>query len=63
MQVTPDCLGFNKVYAVCILDQIESKGPGLGDYKVLREYVGVFLDEVPTLPRKREIDFTIDLMP
>ena len=35
----------------------------LKDIPVLREYVDVFLEEIPGLPLKRELDFTIELVP
>ena len=33
------------------------------DIPVLKEYADVFLEEILGLPPKREIDFTIDLVP
>ena len=33
------------------------------DIPVLREYADVFLEEISRLPRKRELDFTIELVP
>ena len=33
------------------------------DIPVLREYVDVFPEEIPGLPLKRELDFTIELVP
>ena len=33
------------------------------DIPVLREYVDVFLEEILGLPPKRELDFTIELVP
>ena len=33
------------------------------DIPVLREYVDVFLEEILGLPLKRELDFTIELVP
>ena len=35
----------------------------LEDYYVLQEFRDFFLDEVPGLPPKRDIDFTIELVP
>ena len=37
--------------------------PRLEDYQVLQEFRDVFPDEIPWLPPKREIDFTIGLVP
>ena len=52
-----------QVYVVHILDPTEVKGMRLEDYKVLKEYANVFPYEVPGLPLKREIEFTIDIVP
>jgi hypothetical protein len=41
----------------------ERKGPSLGQYPVLSEFQDVFPDELPGLPPKRELDFTIELKP
>ena len=35
----------------------------LEDIPVLKEFEDIFLEEVPELPLKRDIDFTIDLIP
>ena len=37
--------------------------PRLEDYQVLQEFRDVFLEEIPGLPPKRDIDFTIELVP
>ena len=39
------------------------KPPSLEDFHVLQEFKDVFLDEVPRIPPKRDIDFTIELVP
>ena len=36
--------------------------PKLEDIPVLKEFEDIFLEEVPGLPPKRDIDFTIDLI-
>lgn len=57
---------FNKgcqVYVVHILYPVEGKGWRLEDYKILLDYVDVFPDKVSGLPPKRDIDFTMNLMP
>jgi hypothetical protein len=41
----------------------ERKGPSLDQYPVLSEFKDVFLNELPGLPPKRELDFTIELKP
>jgi len=35
----------------------------LEDIPVLKEYVDVFMEEISGLPPKRELDFTIELVP
>jgi hypothetical protein len=39
-----------------------TKGPSLEDFSVLQEFEDVF-QEIPGLPPRREIDFSIDLVP
>ena len=51
-----------QVYAFFILDPAKRKGPSLEYYKLLWDYTNIVPNEVPRLPPKREIDFTIDLM-
>ena len=41
----------------------EDETPRLEDYQVLQEFRDVFPDEIPGLPPKRDIDFTIELVP
>ena len=36
--------------------------PRLEDYQVLQEFRDVFPDDIPGLPPKRDIDFTIELV-
>jgi hypothetical protein len=45
------------------LESIEDKGPKFEDYLVLQNFKDVFLDEVTRLPPKRDIDFSIDIVP
>jgi hypothetical protein len=35
----------------------------LKDFVVLRDFRDMFVDEIPELPPRREIDFSIDLLP
>ena len=44
------------------MEATESETPRLEDFHVLQEFRDVFLDEIPVLPPKRDIDFTIDLV-
>jgi hypothetical protein len=41
----------------------ERKGPSLDQYPVLSEFKDVFPNELPGLPPKRELDFTIEIKP
>ena len=47
-----------QLYAAHILEPT-----GDEDYQVLQEFKDVFSDEIPRLPPKRDIDFTIELVP
>jgi hypothetical protein len=46
-----------------VLKTIEGDKPILDDHPVLREYGDVFLEEVPGLPSRRDIEFSIELAP
>jgi hypothetical protein len=43
-------------------DLVDTKGPSLKDLSVLQEFEDVF-QEIPGLPLRREIYFSIDLVP
>ena len=49
------------MYVAHILEPTGDETPRLEDYQVL-EFKDVFPDEIPGLPPKREIDFTIELV-
>ena len=53
-----------KVFVFCIMNDsdIENKIK-LEDIPVLKEFEDIFLEEVPGLPLKRDIDFMINLIP
>ena len=51
------------MYATHILEEMGDETPSLEDYQVLQEFQDVFPDEIPRLPPKRDIDFTIELVP
>ena len=51
------------MYAAHVLEAAENETPRLEDFHVLREFRDVFPDDVLGLPPKRDIDFTIDLVP
>ena len=55
-----------KAYAVTITDEeskIKTNKLKVEDILVLKEYVDVFPEEIMGLPLKRELDFTIELVP
>ena len=55
-----------KAYAVTITDEeslIKTYKLKVEDIPVLRQYVDVFPEEILGLPPKRELDFTIELVP
>ena len=52
----------NKLYAVHILETLGDETPRLEDYQVLQEFRDMFPDEIPGLPPKRDIEFTIELV-
>jgi hypothetical protein len=47
------------LYAIQVLDSVEDNKPSLEDHPILREYKDVFPEEVPGLPPRRDIDFSI----
>ena len=51
------------MYATHVLEATENETPRLEDYPILKEFRDVFPNEIPRLPPKRDIDFTIDLVP
>jgi hypothetical protein len=46
-----------------VLKTIEGDKPSPDDYPILREYRDVFLEEVPGLALRRDIDFSIEIAP
>ena len=52
-----------QLYAAHILEAAEYKNPGSEDFHVLQEFMDVFPEEIPGLPPKRDINFTIELVP
>ena len=50
------------MYATHVLEATKNETPRLDDFHVLQEFKEVFLDEIPGLPPKRDIDFTIGLV-
>ena len=50
------------MYATHIEEATGNETLKLEDYHMLQEFRDVFLDEIPGLPPKRDIDFTIELV-
>ena len=63
MQLKKFCRKGFQLYAAHILEPRGDETPRLEDYRVLQEFKDVFPHEIPGLPPKRDIDFTIELMP
>jgi hypothetical protein len=49
------------LFAACVEEESEDEVSNIGDHVVLTEFEDVF-QEVPRLPLKRDIDFSINLM-
>ena len=63
MQLKKLCRKGCLLYATHILEETESEALRLEDFHVLQEFKDVFPDEIPGLPPKRDIYFTIELVP
>ena len=63
MQLKKFCRKGCQLYASHIEEAIENETPRLEDYHVLQYFKDVFPDEVLGLPPKRDIYFTIELVP
>ena len=63
MQLKKFCRKGFQLYVAHILEPTGDETLRLEDYQVLQEFKDVFLDEIPGLPPKRDIDFTIELVP
>ena len=63
MQFKKFCRKGCQLYAAHILETTGDETPRLEDYQVLQEFKDVFPDEIPRLPPKRDIHFTIELVP
>jgi hypothetical protein len=52
-----------KVYVIQVTNMLERERiPSLEDYAVLQRFKDVFVEEIPKLPPRREIDFSIDIL-
>ena len=63
MQLKKFCRKGCRLYAAHVLKATENETPRLEDFHVLQELRNVFPDEIPGFPPKRDIDFTIELVP
>jgi hypothetical protein len=63
LQVKKYCRKGCPLYAIQVLNSIEDEKPSLKNHPILREYKDVFLEEVPSLPPRRDINFSIELVP
>ena len=63
MQLKKFCMKGFQLYAAHISEATENEIPRLEDFHVLQEFKDVFPDEILGLPPKRDIDFTIELVP
>jgi hypothetical protein len=53
-----------QVYTIQVTNLLEKEDkPKLEDFVVLHEFRDMFVDEIPKLPPRREMDFSIDLLP
>jgi hypothetical protein len=53
-----------KIYAIQVTNMLErERKPSLENFAVLQGFKDVFVEEIPELPPRREIDFSIDLLP
>jgi hypothetical protein len=51
-----------KLYAILVLNE-KGVAEGLEPFPVVKEFADVFPEELPGMPPKRELEFTIDLKP
>jgi hypothetical protein len=53
-----------QVYAIQVTNVLEKENkPDLEDFVVLHDFKYVIVEEIPELPPRREIEFSIDLLP
>jgi hypothetical protein len=61
LQMRKYCRKGCPLYTIQVLESVEDDKPSLEDHPTLREYRDVFLEEVPGIPPRRDIDFSIEL--
>ena len=62
MQLKKFCRKGCQLYATHIEEATKNETPRLEDFHVLQEFRDVFPHEVPVIPPRRDIDFTIELV-
>jgi hypothetical protein len=63
LQMRKYCRKGCPLYAIQVLESVKGDKPSLEDHPTLREYRDVFPKEVPGLPPRRYIGFSIELAP
>jgi hypothetical protein len=63
LQVKKYCRKGCSLYEIQVMNSVENNKPILEDHPILREYKDVFPEEVPGLPPRRDIEFSIELVP
>ena len=63
LQVKKYCRKGCPLYAIQVLNSVGNEKPSLEDHPILREYKYVFPKEVSGLPPRRDIEFSIELVP
>jgi hypothetical protein len=63
LQMKKYCRKRCPLYEIQVLEFVEDDKSNLEDHPILREYRHMFPKEVPGLPPRRDIDFSIELSP
>ena len=63
MQLKKFCRKGFQLYADHIVEATENETPRLEKFQVLQEFRDFFPNEIPRFPPKRDINFTIELVP
>jgi hypothetical protein len=63
LQVKKYCRKGYLLYEIQVLNSVHNNKPILEDHPIIREYKYVFPEEGPGLPPRRDIDFSIELVP
>jgi hypothetical protein len=63
LQVNKYCRKGCPLYEIQVLNSVENSKPILEDHPILREYKDVFPEELPGLPPRKDIFFSIELVP